>query len=142
MTPECELKREARAFSRLTQTARTTRADPAQKVKKLVSDLKMTRTAEDNVQADPGFFATQAIQPSEVPDDNESYVFVDPLSPSLSDISMSSQMLIRRSYEAASANFAVSFWSWALGTILVACLSTLPFVVCALFGASMSSSYL
>lgn len=99
--------------------------------------LVMAEDAEEaNIQPDPGFFAASRSGPIDV-DDNDSYVFVDPLSPTLSDLSASSRRKLLSSYRSASADFTVNIWSWALGALLALCLSALPFVIFALFGRSL-----
>jgi hypothetical protein len=89
-----------------------------------------------DLQAGPGFFTLRSVRPSEV-DDGDSYVFVDPDSPSLT-VGDTSARTIDKARRKSGQKLVTAVWTWGLLLVFVVCLTVLPFVSVALFGTNFS----
>ena len=96
----------------------------------------ISMSSPDDLQAGPGFFTLRSVRPSEV-DDGDSYVFVDPDSPSLT-VGDASAHTVDKTRPKSRQKLVTAVWTWGLLLIFVVCLTVLPFVSVALFGTNFS----
>jgi hypothetical protein len=91
-------------------------------------------SSPDDLQAGPGFFTLRSVRLSEL-DDNDSYVFIDPESPSLT-VGDATTRTVGKRQQKSRQTLITAAWTWSLLSILTICMTVLPFVSIALFGTN------
>lgn len=85
-----------------------------------------------NEQAERGFFSIRSVRPSEVDNDNDSYVLVDNARSSVSD-DLPAPPFIAKEYSSPRP-LVTMLWRWFFGGVVLASFALLPLVIICLAG--------